>query len=98
MHRVDVESASGPVTPVAADLAVDGIDELLRVMLADVGVDDVAGPVLVGDRARVVVRGTTATAGASDLLLWMWGRAPSHPVEVEGDADGLRELLRSATQ
>ena len=33
VHRRDVESAAGDVTPVAADLAVDGIDEVLLLML-----------------------------------------------------------------
>lgn len=98
VHRADVESASGTLTPIAADLAVDGIDELLRVMLADVEVDDVAGPVRAGDRFRVVVTGTTVTGDASDLLLWLWGRAPVGAVEVTGDEAGLRALLRSATQ
>ncbi len=98
VHRADVESASGPVTPIAGDLAVDGIDELLRVMLADVGVEDVAGPVREGDHVRVVIAGTTVAGDASDLLLWLWGRAPSGAVEVAGDEAELRDLLRSATQ
>lgn len=34
IHRVDVEHAVGTRTPVETDLAVDGIDELLTVMLA----------------------------------------------------------------
>ncbi|MGY0232809.1 maleylpyruvate isomerase family mycothiol-dependent enzyme [Longispora urticae] len=34
VHRVDAELAAGQVTPVAADLAVDGIDEALTVFLA----------------------------------------------------------------
>jgi uncharacterized protein (TIGR03083 family) len=33
VHRVDVESAFGRISPVARDLAVDGIDEVLRIML-----------------------------------------------------------------
>jgi hypothetical protein len=98
VHRADVESASGPITPIPADLAVDGIDELLRVMLADVGIEDVVGPVHEGGRVQVVVAGTTVMGGASDLLLWLWGRAPAGDVVLTGDEDGLRELLRSATQ
>ena len=39
---------SGPVTPIDADLALDGIDELLHVMLADAGIEDVRGPVVDG--------------------------------------------------
>lgn len=34
VHRVDAELAHGVVTPINARLAVDGIDEILRVMLA----------------------------------------------------------------
>lgn len=35
IHRIDVELGTGqPVTPVPADLAVDGIDELLKVFVA----------------------------------------------------------------
>ena len=98
MHRADVESASGPVTPIDADLAMDGIDELLRVMLADAGVEDVAGPMRAGDRVRVVVTGTAVTGDASDLLLWLWGQAPSGRSRSWGDEDGLRDLLRTATQ
>jgi uncharacterized protein (TIGR03083 family) len=97
VHRVDVESARGPVTPIASDLAVDGIDELLRVMLADVGVEDVVGPVREDGRVGVVVRGTTVTGDAGDLLLWLWGRAPGGAVEVAGDEAWLREVLRRAT-
>jgi uncharacterized protein (TIGR03083 family) len=34
VHRVDVQSAGGTVTPIDAELAVDGVDELLELMLA----------------------------------------------------------------
>jgi uncharacterized protein (TIGR03083 family) len=34
VHRADVESAAGPITPVDADLALDGVDEVLELMLA----------------------------------------------------------------
>lgn len=34
VHRADVESAFGAVTPVDAELAVDGVDEVLTMMLA----------------------------------------------------------------
>ena len=44
-----------------------------------------AGPVRDGDRVRVVVAGTTVAGDASDLLLWLWGRAPDGAVEVAGD-------------
>jgi len=35
VHRVDVESAHDCMTPVADDLAVDGVDEVLALMLTD---------------------------------------------------------------
>jgi uncharacterized protein (TIGR03083 family) len=98
VHRVDVESATREPAPVAPDLALDGIDEVLAVMLADIGVEEVSGPVVEGDRVSVSVAGTSASAGASDLLLWLWGRSPAGTVEVVGDEAGLRELLRAATQ
>lgn len=34
VHRVDAELAAGTPTPVDADLAVDGVDEILTIMLA----------------------------------------------------------------
>jgi hypothetical protein len=98
VHRADVESAVGPVTPIDADLALDGIDELLHVMLADAGIEDVPGPVVGAGRVRVDIAGTSVSAGASDLLLWLWGRTPEGTIEVIGDEAGLRELLRGATQ
>ena len=33
VHRVDAELAAGAVTPVPADLALDGVDEVLRIFL-----------------------------------------------------------------
>lgn len=52
VHRHDVESAAGEGTPVAADLAVDGIDEVLMIMLAGDWSD---APVESATGARVVV-------------------------------------------
>ncbi|MGZ4749182.1 MAG: maleylpyruvate isomerase family mycothiol-dependent enzyme [Oryzihumus sp.] len=52
VHRRDVESAAGEGTPVAADLAVDGIDEVLMIMLAGDWSD---APVGTASGAAVVV-------------------------------------------
>lgn len=41
IHRLDVEDARGAPTPIATDLAVDGIDEVLEMFLSD-GWDDVS--------------------------------------------------------
>ncbi|WP_219463437.1 maleylpyruvate isomerase N-terminal domain-containing protein, partial [Nonomuraea rhizosphaerae] len=68
VHRMDAELAAGvPVTPAADDLALDGVDEGLRVMLAyelalypdgftDVMRDDLKGAIAVvaGERAWIV--------------------------------------------
>ena len=40
MHRADVEAAAGTVTPVDRELALDGIDEVLLMMLAGDWSDD----------------------------------------------------------
>ncbi|MGZ4615082.1 MAG: maleylpyruvate isomerase family mycothiol-dependent enzyme [Actinomycetes bacterium] len=70
VHRVDVESAFSAITPVADDLAVDGIDEVLDLFLAyqaaDVGPD---GP----GRGTVAVRTGDhiwrSTLNADDVVL-----------------------------
>ncbi|MEA2057251.1 MAG: maleylpyruvate isomerase family mycothiol-dependent enzyme [Actinomycetota bacterium] len=36
IHRVDAEQAHGMVTPIDPELAADGVDEILRVFMADV--------------------------------------------------------------
>ncbi len=40
VHRADVQSAFGVITPADVELAVDGIDEILVMMLADDWSDD----------------------------------------------------------
>jgi uncharacterized protein (TIGR03083 family) len=52
VHRHDVERAAGEPTPVAADLAVDGIDEVLALFLAGDWSDE---PVETATGSRVVV-------------------------------------------
>lgn len=59
MHRVDAELASGAVTPADPELAADGVDEILRIMLAhpDWDSDIAAGSTFVvqaGDRQWTV--------------------------------------------
>lgn len=135
VHRVDVQSAASVVTPVDADLALDGVDEVLELMFSgdwsDVtpeeweGVDPMAGvnrpiDLVVGERRwRVTMRAdanevlglsgepivggdadAAVSAGASDLLLWAWGRVPDSRVAVSGDAElvkALRDRLALAT-
>jgi uncharacterized protein (TIGR03083 family) len=115
VHRTDAESAAGRPTPVDADLAVDGVDEILVVMLAgdwsDEPDDSLEGQVvlitsggrtwrIVLDRESVMITedgiAADATIGGdpSDVLLWLWGRAPDEQVIRSGDEEALR-LLRS---
>lgn len=101
VHRADVEAAKGVITPIDADLALDGIDEVLHVMLTGAGVTTVDGPIVDGERVLVTNSGTSVSGGASDLLLWLWGRAGDHAVMVAGDANAaadLRRALQAATQ
>lgn len=72
VHRADVESAFGPVTPVDAELAVDGVDEVLTMMLADDWSDlpqpDLNGTAAVatgGRRWHVVMEPTLVTVTES---------------------------------
>ena len=121
VHRVDVESARRAPGPVDAELARDGVDEILAVMLAGDWSDDPeppAGTVSVrvdcGDRFDVVIApetvdvrragdagedaGTapdaTLAGEASDVLLWLWGRAGDDAVRSDGDPQALAQLRR----
>lgn len=133
VHRVDVESAFGQPTPVDAELARDGVEEVLLMMLAGDWSEDIqAGSsgtievatdgrvwrvVLAPDRIgveRPPVDGDGDRAGddegraaarvsgePSDVLLWLWGRAPQSVLTVSGDravVARLRERLVLATQ
>jgi uncharacterized protein (TIGR03083 family) len=102
-HRIDAELAAGlPVTPVPDDLAVDGVDEILKRFLGydaawtvrpsphEVVVTD--GP---GENPRVVIQ-----AAPDPMLRWLWGRAGDNTVRLTGEAWAgyLRRMLAAATQ
>ncbi len=100
VHRVDVESAVGSITPVAEDLAVDGIDELLGVHLADAGFEGTASLEPEGGAVLVRVDAVQVRGSASDVLLWLWGRVADDAVGIEGepaDVAAIRQLLSGAT-
>ncbi len=121
VHRADVQSACGAVTSIDAELAVDGIDEVLVMMLggdrsddsqpgssgtAVVAADDQAWQVVMSPD-QIAVGDVTGdaevrvTGEPSNLLLWLWGRAPESAVRVAGDpavARRLRDRLSLATQ
>lgn len=122
VHRVDAELAAGEPSPVAPDLAVDGVDEVLDIFLAG----DWSGEPQPGSTAsvRVTTEGgrwevvltpdavactpatgqdvqVTIDGPPSELLLWLWGRAPDSVVTTTGDPEALRifrERLRLVTQ
>jgi uncharacterized protein (TIGR03083 family) len=115
VHRIDSESAIGIPTPVNAELAIDGVDEILVIMLAgdwsDEPDDEATGQrvaISTGARTWFVTlereavsitddgRIADATLGGdpSDVLLWLWGRAPDERVMRSGDEGAVR-LLRS---
>ncbi len=101
VHRADVELACGRVPVLPDDLAVDGIDEFVRVMLADAAVDDVEGPMLDGPSVGVRITDVTVSGDASSVLLWLWGRGPDGSVALAADPDAVervRTVLRDATQ
>jgi uncharacterized protein (TIGR03083 family) len=121
VHRADVESAFGLITPVDAELAVDGVDEVLVQMLPgawnDEPMPDLTGTLVVSTGGRswhVVMKpdtvdvaegegdaDATVTGEPSDVLLWLWGRAPDSAVKTTGDQDAvrrLRERLARTTQ
>lgn len=68
VHRVDAELAVGEVTPIDADLAVDGVDEVLVLMLAgDWSSDDTPAPINARVRVATGGRAWTATCSASSV-------------------------------
>jgi uncharacterized protein (TIGR03083 family) len=103
VHRVDIEMQFGPPSPIDAALAVDGIDEILMIMLA--GEDEAAaeGPgtgtveVLAGDAAWSIVLEDARTVVTP-------GRRTSPGAVLSGDPAALflylwgRGTLDSVTQ
>jgi hypothetical protein len=103
VHRVDIEMQFGPPSPIDAALAIDGIDEILMIMLA--GEDEAAaeGPgtgtveVLAGDAAWSIVLEDARTVVTP-------GRRTSPGAVLSGDPAALflylwgRGTLDSVTQ
>jgi uncharacterized protein (TIGR03083 family) len=56
VHRVDAELASGDPTPIDAELATDGVDEILKIMLEGDWSDD-ADEAMTGQRVAVSTGG-----------------------------------------
>lgn len=97
VHRVDVESALGMVTPIDSDLARDGIDEYASVILPGAGIK-AAEVEVVGDRVTVHFDAIDVRGGACDVLLWLWGRLPDEAVTSTGSAEQLADLRTVLTE
>jgi hypothetical protein len=98
VHTVDVEQVLGDVRPIPPDVALDGIDEWLEVMVPGKlteGPPPHAHPVVLhavdADAERTLFPGTrpfpiaTLTGTAGDLLLAAWRRVPLEVLTVDGD-------------
>ncbi len=108
VHRVDAEQVLGEVTGIPAEVALDGLDEWLEVLVPAVlpgGPPTGAAPVLFravdSGAERTLFPGTapapaaTLTGPAGDLLLLVWRRLALSAVRVDGDADLAGALLAS---
>ena len=98
VHTVDVEQVLGDVRPIPPDVALDGLDEWLEVLVPGVlpeGPPPDAHPVVLhavdADAERVLFPGSrpfpiaTLTGNAGDLLLAVWRRVPLEVLTVDGD-------------
>ena len=98
VHTVDVEQVLGDVRPIPADVALDGLDEWLEVMVPGAlpaGPPEDAHPVVLhavdADAERTLFPDTrpfpiaAVTGTAGDLLLAVWRRLPLEVLTVDGD-------------
>lgn len=85
IHRVDAELAAGELTPVAADLALDGIDEVLSIFLGWDSYDTVTryGPDAVAGLSEADGRTVAVVAGAR---AWLVRPTPAGVDVTAGDA------------
>jgi uncharacterized protein (TIGR03083 family) len=110
VHRVDAEQVLGEVTPIGAEVGLDGLDEWLEVMVPGAlpggpptGAEPVVFHAVDADAERTLFAGTadlpvaTLTGPAGDLLLAVWRRVPLRAVTVDGDADRAEALLATIT-
>jgi uncharacterized protein (TIGR03083 family) len=99
VHRADAEAALGPIAPIDEDVALDGIDEFVSVMLTSDG--PAAAVSVTGASVEFSSLGVRVSGSASDLLLWLWGRVPDSAVVIGGStaaAASLRGVLQGAGQ
>ncbi|WP_448612456.1 maleylpyruvate isomerase family mycothiol-dependent enzyme [Geodermatophilus sp. URMC 60] len=110
VHRWDLEQALGRPALIDAEVALDGIDEVLTVMLPrQVRLRRVKESsrwvrLRVGGQHRVLASSAsrdpqpvaTVAADAATVLLLLWGRLGLDSVSVDGDRGALEEVLRGA--
>jgi uncharacterized protein (TIGR03083 family) len=110
VHRWDLEKAMGRPARIDADVALDGIDEVLSVMLPrQVRLERVRRSsrwirlrVDGQDRALALSTGrnlhpvATVAGEASSVLLLLWGRLTLNSVSVQGDREAADDFLRDA--
>ena len=90
VHRVDVELAHGVVTPIDEELAVDGIDEVLRIMLAGPCSDGDQSGEQADDRVRISGGGRSWTVSMTSRNVRVTeSDAGAVAVEVAGSPDDL---------
>jgi uncharacterized protein (TIGR03083 family) len=110
VHRVDAEQTLGQVSPISAEVGLDGLDEWLEVMVPGAlpagppaGAEPVVFHAVDADAERTLFAGTsslpvaTLTGPAGDLLLAAWRRVPLDTVTVDGDADRAAALLAAVS-
>ena len=88
VHRVDVQLAAGTASPVADDLAVDGLDELLHLMVAGDWTGDEA-PELTGTVALRTPGRAWTVAMAADRVDVGDGASPAAEATVSADPSPL---------
>ena len=115
------------MTPIDGELALDGVDEILRRFLAgDWSDEEVTDPSetvvqlrsggttwrvvmepkavvanVYRDRWPVLPTDATISGDPLPMYLWLWGRGPRNPLQIDGDADAadrLRDRMVVATQ
>jgi uncharacterized protein (TIGR03083 family) len=110
LHRWDLEQALGRPAVIDAEVALDGIDEVLTVMLPRQvrlrRVEESSRWVCLRvdgeDWALALSAGrdlqpvASVAADAPTVLLLLWGRLGLDSVSVDGDREALEELLRGA--
>lgn len=110
MHRWDLEKALGRPAWIDADVALDGVDEVLTVMLprqVRLGrVEESSRWVrlrvdgqdwaLAASAGRDLQPVATVAGDASTVLLLLWGRLGLDSVSVDGDRGAVEGFLRGA--